>query len=232
MTWFILSATIVGSIIIYFHFQQLRRNRELLETVTQLPRGTRTERDLVLKLLKAGISPKAMFHDLYLKMPNGNYCQIDLVVATKVGLIVFEIKRYSGWIFGNGNHRQWTQILAYGKEKYRFYNPVMQNNKHILDLNKKLPQENVPYFSVIVFYGDCVLKDISFVPENTFLVKSDKVLEVIDGIITNNHPTQYHNKREIVRVLGEAAENGKDLSIQAQHVENIRNMLSRKRIFD
>lgn len=232
MTWFILSAIFIGSIAVYFHFQQLRRNRELLETVTQLHRGTTTERDLVLKLLRSGVSPKAIFHDLYVRMPNGNFCQIDLVVATKVGLIVFEIKKYSGWIFGTGYQRQWTQVLDYGKQKFRFYNPIMQNKKHILDLKTKLPLENIPYFSVIVFYGDCVLKDVSFVAENTYLVKSGRVLDVIDSITSNNQQAQYSNKREIIKVLEEAVENGRDLAIKAQHVDNIRNMLGRERVFD
>ncbi|OYQ36740.1 hypothetical protein CHU92_09435 [Flavobacterium cyanobacteriorum] len=215
-----------GATAIYAHFEV--KNRELLKTATQLHRGTKTERALVLKLLKAGIPPGAIYHDLYIKKHNGTYCQIDLVVATKVGLIVFEVKRYNGWIFGTGYQRQWTQVLAYGKEKYRFYNPIMQNDKHIFDLRKKLPQENIPYFSVIVFYGDCVLKDVSFVPDNVYLVKSDRILDVVERILNNNQPAEYQNKREIIRVLAQAAKNGEDLTVQAQHIENIRNRFGRE----
>lgn len=80
---------------------------------------------MILSLLKEGINPKAIFHDLYIQKTNGEYTQIDVAVATKAGIIVFEVKDYSGWIFGNGHQRYWTQILAYGEEKHRFYNPVM-----------------------------------------------------------------------------------------------------------
>ena len=89
------------------------RDKKLLETVTKSHRGTKTERKLVLKLLKAGFPAQTIFHDLYLKNTNGNYSQIDLVLATKVGIIVFEVKKYSGWIFGTGNQNKWTQVLAY-----------------------------------------------------------------------------------------------------------------------
>lgn len=104
-----------------------RKERELIEQVTPITRGEWSERRVVLKLLKAGINPKAIFHDLYIQKPNGTYTQVDVAVATKVGLIVFEVKDYSGWIFGNEHQKYWTQLLAYGKEKHRFYNPVMQN---------------------------------------------------------------------------------------------------------
>jgi len=107
------------------------RNLKLLNTVTRSDRGTKSERDLVLRLLKMGIPSDMIFHDLYLQKHKGTFSQIDIVILTNVGIVVFEIKDYSGWIFGNGNYAQWTQVLAYGRSKYSFYNPIMQNKKHI-----------------------------------------------------------------------------------------------------
>ena len=50
-----------------------RKERELIEQVTPIFRGEWSERRLILKLLKAGINPKAIFHDLYLQKPSGTY---------------------------------------------------------------------------------------------------------------------------------------------------------------
>src|SRR5690606_30591975 len=200
-------------IFILFYVISNLRDRRLLKTVTKRNRGTKSERDLVLKLLKYGIPAQTIFHDLYLKKHNGNFSQIDLVVATKVGIIVFEIKDYSGWIFGTGYKPQWTKVLAYGKQKYRFYNPIMQNNKHIADLRKQL-NENVPFYSVVVFYGDCELKDISFVPNGTFIVKSKRVLEVMKIIMKKNEPAKYTNKNKVVRILKESVKNGESKLVQ------------------
>ncbi len=210
------------------------RKKKLLKIVTEPNRGTQSERDLVLKLLKYGIMPQMIFHDLYLEKNNGEFSQIDLVVITKVGIIVFEVKDYSGWIFGSGNQSQWTQVLAYGRQKYRFYNPIKQNKKHIEELRKKIRQfaGNVPFYSVILFYGDCVLKDINFIPKGTFLVKSDRIIEVMKIIMQNNEPIQYSNKNEILRLLEEAVENGANKENQIQHIENIKDMLGKERIFD
>jgi len=213
------------------HYAQ--ENIRLTESVTSFDRGTASERDLTLALLKSGISHQAIFHDLYVKKTNGHFSQIDLVVATKVGIIVFEVKDYSGWIFGNGNHSQWTQVLAYGKQKYRFYNPIKQNNRHIMELRKQLRQfEKIPFYSVIVFDGDCELRDISFVPDGTFITKSYRVLDVVDNILNGNKPANYTDKQEIVRTLRKAVENGDNAETRILHAENVRDMLGQKRIFE
>ena len=34
-------------------------------------RGTKAERKLIIKMLKKGVHPKAIFHDLYVKKKNG-----------------------------------------------------------------------------------------------------------------------------------------------------------------
>jgi hypothetical protein len=224
---------IIFLFLVFYTIIRKIRDKKLLETVTKSYRGTRTERDLVLKLLKYGIPAQAIFHDLYLKRTNGEFSQIDLVVAAKSGIIVFEVKDYSGWIFGNGQHREWTQVLAYGQDKYRFYNPIMQNNKHITEIRKKLKQfENVPFYSLVVFYGDCVLKDINFVPDGTFIVKSERVLEVLDIILNKNELAPYTDKFEVVKVLKEAVYNGNNKAIQAQHMDNVKDMLGKHRIFN
>lgn len=76
-----------------------RKERKLIEQVTPITRGEKSERKVILSLLKEGINPKAIFHDLYIQKPNREYTQIDVAVATKAGIIVLEVKDYSGWIF-------------------------------------------------------------------------------------------------------------------------------------
>jgi len=219
-------------LIFYAIFIKLR-DRKLLYSVTKPNRGTSSERDLVLKLLKLEVPAQAIFHDLYVKKSDGKYSQIDLVVAAKTGIIVFEVKDYSGWIFGNAKNREWTQVLAYGEVKHRFYNPVMQNNSHIIALRKQLKQfNNIPFYSVIVFYGDCVLKEVSFVPDGTYLVYSGSINEVMDLLLYKNTLASYSDKFEVVRVLREAVQNGENRKIQNQHIENIQDMLGKQRIYD
>ncbi|MFI3294205.1 MAG: nuclease-related domain-containing protein, partial [Rikenellaceae bacterium] len=186
----------VSRIVVKYNRQVKERKRVLAEIikrantikeVTELHRGTDSERILIFSLIKSGVSPKALFHDLYVEISKDKFSQIDLVLATKVGIIVFEVKDYSGWIFGNGNHSHWTQILAYGREKHRFYNPIAQNRQHIENLKRRSTQFNsLPYYSVIVFFGNCELKEVEFIPQNTYVVKSHRVAEVVELIQSEN----------------------------------------------
>lgn len=212
--------------------KQREQNQNLLETVTKSDRGTYSERNLVLKLLKSGIPAQTIFHDLYLRKPNGSYSQIDLVIVTTAGIIVFEVKDYSGWIFGKGFQEQWTQVLAYGSQKYRFYNPIKQNSKHIFDVKNTRKQfKNIPFYSVIVFDGDCELRDVSFVPDGTFVVRAERILEVM-RIIQAKEPAPYTDKHEVIRVLREAVENGVHKEAEQQHIEKVTDLLGKHRVFD
>ena len=223
----------IAIIIAGFYIFRIVRDYKLLNSVTKLNRGTKTERDLVLHLLKNGIPAQTIFHDLYLTKYNGEYSQIDLVVITSAGIIVMEVKSLSGWIFGNGNYSGWTQVLAFGKTRYRFYNPIMQNNRHIQELKRKIiHSESIPFFSMVVFYGDCVLKELNFIPKGTFLVKANRVMEVINKIRKENVTVDYADKEEIVRVLKLAVQNGQREGIQERHIKNIEDKLGKKRIFD
>jgi hypothetical protein len=217
--------------VVFLLFRNLQ-DKKLLESVTQSNRGTRSERELVLAFLKSGTPAHAIFHDLYLETQKDNFSQTDLAIVTNVGIIVFEVKDYSGWIFGSGNKSQWTQVLAYGKQKYSFYNPIFQNNKHIVELRRKINFEEIPFYSIIVFYGDCVFKQVDFIPDGTFLVKSNKVLNAVKTIMDENPEVHYNNVDDVFKVLGEAAINGGILENQIRHKENISSMLGMHRIFD
>lgn len=207
-----------------------KENRKLLENVTQLHRGTDSEKYLILGLLKHQIPSQTIFHDLYLKIGNGKFSQIDIVIATKVGIIVIEVKDYSGWIFGTGYKPKWTQVLAYGNKKYRFLNPIIQNSNHIKHLKKKL-NEDVPFFSLIVFDGGCELKDINYIPKQTYVLKSHRLFDVITKILKENQTAKYLNKKRVIQVLKRAVENGNSINNQNQHVKNINDELGTQRLF-
>ena len=207
-----------------------QRNLKLLKTVTSPDRGTWSERRLIIKLLKLGIPSQTIFHDLYIRRPSGNYSQIDVVVPTKAGIIVFEVKDYSGWLFGKGYQSHWCQVLAYGEEKHRFYNPVKQNETHIASLRQNLSQcisVNTPIYSIIVFYGNCVFRDISGIPKNVFVIKPRELSNVMSAIQSQDIDANYLDKRGVVRLLSEAVANGENPQIVTQHDQMVRNIANR-----
>ena len=117
--------------------------------------------------------------------------------------------------------------MAYGKSKYKLYNPIKQNSQHVIDLKNHLKQfETIPFYSIVVFYGNCVLKDINLIPEGTYLVKSTRVVDVTNQIISKNKLATYADKKEVVEALQAAVKNGEDYEIRIQHINNIKKMLS------
>ena len=197
-----------------------RKERELIEQVTPITRGEWSERRVVLKLLKAGINPKAIFHDLYIQKPNGTYTQVDVAVATKVGLIVFEVKDYSGWIFGNEHQKYWTQLLAFGKQKHRFYNPVMQNAGHIQAIRQCLPNNpDIPIFSVIVFFGNSEFKNVTCNADNTFIIYPHSIRQVVADILLQPD-ANYGNKYEIMELFTTAVQNGDNSMIVSSQISS------------
>ncbi|MEZ5004824.1 MAG: nuclease-related domain-containing protein [Bacteroides graminisolvens] len=105
-----------------------------------------------IEFIEGGINPKAIFHDLYIQKPNGEYTQVRCSRCDKSWhYCVWGVRDYGGWIFGNEHQRHWTQLLAYGKEKHRFYNPVMQNSGHIQAIRQCLPQN--PVLFILLSYS-------------------------------------------------------------------------------
>ncbi len=199
------------------------KDNKLMKTVTDASRGTYSERKLVVSLLRHGIPAEDIYHDLYLEYRLGYYSQIDVVTIVPQGIIVFEEKDYSGWIFGTGWQKQWTQVLNYGKEKYRIYNPIKQNETHIQKLKDALglAGQNIRYFPVIIFHGSCELHNISEVPPGVIIGYGFQVGSILKAI-GEEKAAYFKDDEAIRRVLRQAVRNGKDPSVISKHQANVR----------
>ena len=213
LTFLVIACVVVG-LLVWKHLKDIK----LLESVTPRYRGEWSERKMILKLLKMGIDHRAIFHDCYIRKTSGQYTQIDLVVATRAGLLVFEIKDYSGWIFGHFRQRYWTQILNYGKEKHRFYNPIMQNDGHIQAIREKLLHNpDIPIYSIIVFFGRCVLKNVTVGSDNDYLIYPREIKRTVNTILSNPD-ANFGDKYEIMNVLTESVANGCNSKIVSSQI--------------
>ena len=52
---------------------QRKRDRELIDSVSSLNRGTSSERSLIFRLLKKEFPPITIYHDLIIKKDNDEY---------------------------------------------------------------------------------------------------------------------------------------------------------------
>lgn len=137
----------------------------------------------VYKMLKHHENNGAKFlFNAYIPKENNETTEIDVLMISHNGIFVFESKNYSGWIYGNEKHQYWTQVLAGGHEKNRFYNPIWQNKGHIKHLSSCIGMD-VPMFSIIVFSNRCRLKQIDIFSSQYHVVQRNEIRVTVDHII-------------------------------------------------
>lgn len=159
---------------------------------TEEEKGARGEKYVRFELERCKNENAYIVNDLFLKGQDGKTAQIDHVFINKNGIWVIETKNYSGKIFGKEEDREWTQVLAYGEEKHKFYNPIKQNNTHVYRVKEKLGWDS-PVFSVVVFID----ADISNVKATGVYYANElkRVLWMNTGInLKEKEMDQYYNE--------------------------------------
>ena len=81
-----------------------------------------------------GNLPHRLYNDVYFEDAAGHPFQIDHLVLTPMGLLVIETKHWSGLVYGQLQESQWSYVPRGKGMIKRFYNPVIQNEKHTVKL--------------------------------------------------------------------------------------------------
>lgn len=80
---------------------------------------------------------------------NGRTCEIDIILLHNTGLYIIENKNYDGDIYGSQKDYKWTQFFN-SKHKYQFYNPVLQNARHI-EVIKEILRDKRNIITMLLF---------------------------------------------------------------------------------
>lgn len=167
--------------------QLIRYRRSAYFSVTKksywgLDLGAYGEYLIYLRLKDLEKSGGRFLFNLYIPKLGGGTTEIDVVLIHPKGVFVFESKNFSGWIFGNESHEYWTQTLpsvrGLAAHKERFYNPIRQNAKHIVNLQRIL-DVTAPIWSIIVFSDRCEFKDLTVSEDKPY-----RVLQLADLSVT------------------------------------------------
>lgn|SRR5574344_896411 len=174
-------------------------------------------------LAKLNENDYRIFNDIYIKLGDGKFSQIDHIVVSIFGIFVIETKNYSGWIFGAEQSEYWTRINYKNKKKFR--NPIKQNYSHIYALKEVLTDfNNIRYFPIVVFSGSGDLKNIeSKVP----VVYSRNLLDTI----VNESITQCVTQDEVSKITAILnSRNIQDKEVKKEHAKNIKNNILEKQL--
>lgn len=92
--------------------------------------------------------------------------EIDHILFCKKGIFVIETKNFIGIIEGKEEDKEWKQYVGNYSACHFHYNPVMQNEGHIISL-KKLIRNYITFYNIVIFTNG-----------NIRLVDSDKVFDL------------------------------------------------------
>lgn len=178
----------------------------------------------IFKRLKYMENENAKFlFNVYIPKEDGTTTEIDVLLICPKGIIVFESKNYSGWIFGNESNKNWTQTLPRGRgksEKSHFLNPIIQNKGHIKHLKHFLGID-VNIKSVIAFSERCTLKDVTLKSDDVKVINRYDVERIVREILGKSSSS---NLNEIM--IAEIYDRLYPLSqvdnyVKEQHIQNI-----------
>lgn len=111
---------------------------------------------------KTVFSDAYVLHDVLIDGKDEHKSQIDLIIIAANGIYVVEVKTFSdAKIYGDGRKRDWQYYL--GGHRYDFYNPIMQNKKHVEYLKKMLSDfAKVEFYSVVLMLcDDCKVSNVN-----------------------------------------------------------------------
>ncbi|MCX7177069.1 MAG: nuclease-related domain-containing protein [Proteobacteria bacterium] len=143
---------------------------------------------------------------------DGSRTQIDHVIVSRYGIFVIEAKNMDGWIFGNAKDAQWTQSLPGGR-KFRFQNPLRQNNRHTKVLSEFLGIDHELFHSIVMFWGESTFKTVmpenvlntgytGYIKSKTAVLFSDaEVLQITEAIQTGRLPKTWATRRQHIDSL-------------------------------
>ena len=148
--------------------------------------------------------------------------QVDHVVVSRYGIFVIETKNMSGWIFGSGDQKTWTQVFKGGK-KQSFQNPLHQNYGHVKAVQAALDIDEATVHNLVAFVGDAI-------PKTPMPDRVAWGMRELSAQIAQRRQFLYSEEQvqTFVRTLNEIApESTKDL--KRQHVQNIERLAAKRK---
>ena len=158
-----------------------------------------------------------VLRNVYVPTADGKTSEIDLLVVSKKGLLVFECKNYAGNVYGDAQRNKWIQYL--GKKKSFFYNPFMQNRSHVKHLKKYLEvYGDIPMIPMVATITRGNWKVKNYGPEDYLLGYNSHLKEILAK--TPNSELMAQHFKAIMAKLQPLSR--PDDTVRQEHIEQIK----------
>ena len=164
---------------------------------------------------------EAVLSNIYLDNINTETTEIDVLAISSKGIYVFEMKNYSGYIYGSEKDKYWTQVLNKWT-KNKFYNPLKQNYAHIKAVESYLQIDTQDIIPIVVFSNRTILSKINIsVNQNVFQFRN--AFRFIKNCEKYNPSVISHMQREayLIRLL-EKCNMSED--VRAKHIDDVKEL--------
>lgn len=166
---------------------------------------------------KIHVPEQQILRNVYVPTVDGKTSEIDILVVSKKGLLVFECKNYAGNIYGDIKRRKWIQFL--GRQKNYFYNPFLQNKNHIKHLKKYLEQfGDLPSISFVATISRGKWKVRNLGPNDYFLGYNCHLIDIYNAM-PNSDLMQRHYTAIMNKLVPLSRPNEE---IRERHIKNIK----------
>lgn len=183
-------------------------------------KGSIGERNFYLTLRQNGAPENQIFRNVYIEKDDGTTAEMDLVLLSKKAIFVFEVKNYSGKIYGDTKYEQWIQYV-HGKKSY-FLSPILQNKNHVTALRKffeKYEDLQIVPIEVATTNAKWLIKNIH--QDDNFIVDGNFVKRFPE--IYNSLQTMKISEDEFNEIREKLAERSRpNGEIREQHNEEIK----------
>ena len=179
--------------------------------------GEAGERSVASVLSMLPSSDYVVLNNLTLLYNNSTH-QIDHVVVSNYGIFIIETKNYSGLIKGSDKYKYWLQFI--GRKKYKFLNPVIQNEGHLKALNYYFNEYKDFFVPIVCFTNKSKLK----IDSRHVVIQQSMLLRYI-----------YNYKTEVlIPDINEVAQNLKNYSlsligVKQDHINNVNSIMNKNR---
>lgn len=151
--------------------------------------------------------------DLILPISSGT-TQLDHLVLSRYGVFVIETKNMSGWIFGDADRKNWTQVQKGGRKR-SFQNPLRQKYAHVKAVQGILGIDQKLLHSFVVFTGSAEPK--TEMPEN--VAWGLHALGQLIGVRKQNVISEEQVNDYVHRLQNQSLENTR--AVREEHVRNL-----------
>ncbi len=158
-----------------------------------------------------------ILRNVYVPTEDSKTSEIDLLVVSKKGLLVFECKNCAGNVYGDARRNKWIQYL--GKKKSFFYKPFMQNRSHVKHLKKYLEAYgDIPMIPMVTTITRGNWKVKNYGPEDYLLGYNSHLKEILAK--TPDSELMAQRFKAIMAKLQPLSR--PDEAVRQEHIEQIR----------